>query len=537
MHKESTSPRQDLETLAVWGTEYLNRVIAIDSQSDEESDAIPSSEGQRRLADHLQGFFRELGYETEQDPHANLIVTIPSNLPAGAACSAVSFMVHMDTSEGTQAVPALETTAAWDGSRVRYPANDRLTVTVDNYPATRYFLGEDLLHGPGAYPVGLDDKLGMAELMTLARILKENPEILHGELVLVFRPDEEIGRMEAVKGLAKDLRRRQVRYGYTVDGITPFEINVENFNASRGRVTIEGRPLDLPPAAAARRVTLDIRGVNTHGATAKAEGYRNSTVLVALALKTLGDGDAIVPVDFRSDPALECNARAVFLVRGGAETDLDRLERTLVEAVEAETKPHGWKGAGVEVAERKPAPASGEGFTDAARRLFANLATFLATPGVDPVLSEDSEGFQGYSNPHLVQSKDGALVLDYRLRDFEPDGLARREDHVRSVCRATNLPVEITAQYVNMGSELAKHPQLVAWAEEALRALEMEPVKEPIRGGTGVDPFLEQGIPVANLGTGYFAPESEKELTSRQNLARHALWLTHLVQVVAAARS
>ena len=44
---------------------------------------------------------------------------------------------------------------------------------------------------------------------------------------------------------------------------------------------------------------------------------------------------------------------------------------------------------------------------------------------------------------------------------------------------------------------------------------------------------IERNIPVANLGTGYFAPESEKELTSRQNIARHALWLAHLVQAIA----
>ena len=41
------------------------------------------------------------------------------------------------------------------------------------------------------------------------------------------------------------------------------------------------------------------------------------------------------------------------------------------------------------------------------------------------------------------------------------------------------------------------------------------------------------GAIIAAIATGYFAPESEKELTSRQNIARHALWLTHLVQVVA----
>ena len=83
-----------------------------------------------------------------------------------------------------------------------------------------------------------------------------------------------------------------------------------------------------------------------------------------------------------------------------------------------------------------------------------------------------------------------------------------------------------------MGSVLSQYPELVTWAEAALTAIDQPAMKSPIRGGTGVDPFLERGIPVANLGTGYFAPESEKELTSKQNIARHALWLTHLVQVV-----
>ena len=58
----------------------------------------------------------------------------------------------------------------------------------------------------------------------------------------------------------------------------------------------------------------------------------------------------------------------------------------------------------------------------------------------------------------------------------------------------------------------------------------------PIRGGTGVDPFLNVGIAVANLGTGYFAPESEKELTSLEMLSQHARWLLALVQVSLAER-
>ena len=45
-----------------------------------------------------------------------------------------------------------------------------------------------------------------------------------------------------------------------------------------------------------------------------------------------------------------------------------------------------------------------------------------------------------------------------------------------------------------------------------------------------MDPFLDRGVAVANLGTGYFAPESEKELTSLQMLSGHARWLVALVQ-------
>jgi di/tripeptidase len=84
-----------------------------------------------------------------------------------------------------------------------------------------------------------------------------------------------------------------------------------------------------------------------------------------------------------------------------------------------------------------------------------------------------------------------------------------------------------------MGPALEAYPELMQWADDAAVAMGIDTRKGPIRGGTGVDPFLDRGIPIANLGTGYFAPESEKELTSRQNIARHGLWLTNLVQVVA----
>ena len=225
-----------------------------------------------------------------------------------------------------------------------------------------------------------------------------------------------------------------------------------------------------------------------------------------------------------------------FLLAGETNQDLDAHEAWLTHALEAQVAPHQWRGAKVSLQSRESInvqskPAVGGAVT----RIFEHLGEFLTTPGPTPRLSEESDGYEGYTNPHAVSRHDGYITLDYRLRDFTPEGLAARGESVTAIASESKLDVEITQQYVNMGSVLSKFPELVVWAETALSAIDQPTLKSPIRGGTGVDPFLDRGIPVANLGTGYFAPESEKELTSKQNIARHALWLTHLVQVVVAS--
>ncbi|MFT7626027.1 MAG: di/tripeptidase [Myxococcota bacterium] len=518
------TPKQTLETIAQWGLTHLEQVIAIDSQSDEKSPTIPSTEGQRHLAAHLATFFEGLGYHAEQDDSANLIVTVPANVED---VPAIALMVHTDTAEGTIAVPSLQRIPAWDGSQIDYPANERLAVSAENYPATRDFLGEDVLHGPGDAPVGLDDKLGMAELMTLARILRDNPTIAHGEVALVFRPDEEIGRMEAVVGLAAALHERGISYGYTVDGIAGFEINTENFNASAARVVVPFEPVGT--AGNATRISLRIDGVKSHGATAKAEGYLNAVLIFALAAPDLPAD--VLPIGFESDPLCETSADACFLLTG----DAAEGEAALLAALNQQLESAAWRGAELTVTARGDAgQVRGDGGLLTAAK---HIRTFLQTPGPTPVLSEDSDGHEGYSNPHFIVRSDDGWAVDYRLRDFDRAKLDAREEQVRQASSAGGLVAEVTQQYVNMGASLAEHPQLVTWALDALKPLDVPPRTYPIRGGTGVDPFLAKGIPVANLGTGYFAPESEKELTSSQSIGRHSIWLTNLVQVIASKGS
>ncbi len=339
--------------------------------------------------------------------------------------------------------------------------------------------------------------------------------------------------MAAVESLADALAGHGVELGYTIDGIEPFEVNVENFNAARARVTVEGDAIAVPQGEMGRVLRLRIDGVKSHGATAKAEGYLNATVVFARVVQDLGDSPHCIPMDFQSDPTCEVSADSKFYLSGPDEEALEAAEAALLTAFERQLEPHEHRGARVGVEEREDV-AAGEELTDEALSLAAHLYDFLSSTEPQPLLSEESEGREGYSNPYFVErTGEARLVLSYRLRAFEQDELDARAEHIMGLCSAAGLSAEISAQYVNMGPALKDHPQLIEWAQDAAKAIGAESSVRAIRGGTGVDPFLDRGIFIANLGTGYFAPESEKEFTSRQMLSAHVVWLAHLVQIAA----
>jgi di/tripeptidase len=511
-------PALSPDAIARLSLAHLQAVVAIDSASDERSDAIPSTPGQLRLSEVLEGFFREAGAEVERDDYANLIATLPGR-GAGAGAPPLALMVHLVTARGTHAVERLEVLEGWDGQEIPYPANRDIWVDLPTYPTTGAFLGHDLVHGPGDAPFGLDDKLGLTHLMTLARLLADHPDIPHPPLIVIARPDEEIGRHAAVEGLAALLAERGVRSGYTIDGIHPFEINVENFNAAQASVRFEDRPASPPEG---RDIAVRLRGVNTHGATARAEGHR-SAVRLASELLVLAESrglfpEKVYPLSIDSDPERDCDATLTLRVADAA--SLAALDR----AVEEVMRPHIRRGAGWDTAEAAPVRAP----STAAVALLRWVNRFLASDPGFPLAAEDSDGRHGYSHPFRALRDGDGLRLDVRLRDFTPEGLGARKAHVRGL--AAGMQVSVVDQYVNMGPRLVDRPELVERAAAAGAEVRARCPIQPIRGGTGVDPFLDRGIAVANLGTGYFAPESEKEFTSLQLMTRHALWLIALVQ-------
>ena len=510
------APRLPDADIAALSLRHLESVVRVDSQSDEASTTIPTTEGQRVLADQLAGFYAGLGATVERDGSANVIATFPGR-GAGAGRAPVALLVHLDTARGTRSVDHLFVRRAWDGGRLPFPANATIRVDTTTYPGLQGFVGQDLVHGPGDVPFGLDDKLGLSHLMTLATLLAGAPEAAHPPLLFVGRPDEEVGRHEAVVRLAALFAERGVTLGYTIDGILPFEVNVENFNAAMASVSF--------PSHVARRLhgpswTAHLGGVNTHGATARREGHRAAPRLTAEWQAALDPADAVF-VGFVSDALRDCDAIVQLRIAPGAE---ERVRAALA----AVMQPHVDRGASWSLI---PTPSTTD--EGAVEDMLHWLRRFYTSQPGFVLPAEDSEGREGYSQPFRARPSDGALRLDVRLRDFDAAVLEQRIAHVRGL--ADGLGVEVQHQYVNMGPRLAPHPEALELARRAADAVGVPVSVTPIRGGTGVDPFLDKGIPIANLGTGYFAPESEKELTSLQTMVGHVRWLYALVQVLAGA--
>ncbi|HFE46057.1 MAG TPA: hypothetical protein ENJ18_11295, partial [Nannocystis exedens] len=466
------------DSFAQLSLRHLREIVAIDSQSDERSQTIPTTQGQQLLADRIAEFHRALGAQVERDASANVIASYPGR-GQGQGRAPVALMVHLDTARGTAAPGELLVLPDWDGSPVPFPKNSAVQVGLATYPAMHSFVDQDIVYGPGDRPFGLDDKLGLAHCMTVATILAEQTQIDTPPLIFVARPDEEVGRDAAVIELADRLAARGVRWGYTIDGILPFEINVENFNAAAASVHFPARPARVL-ATAPKAWVATIGGVNTHGATAAAEGHRSATRLAALWQAALDPALATI-IRFASDPLRDCDAKLLLWIAQGAESRVR-------EALAAVVDPHRIRGASWSLEPGGEATASG-----AAEDMLRWVHHFLTSDPGFTLAAEDSAGRDGYSQPYrALPTKDG-VRLDIRLRDFDPERLERRIAHVRGL--AGERKVETQHQYVNMGPQLAAHPGLAQAAERAGAVAEVATITQPIRGGTGVDPFLAVGIP------------------------------------------
>jgi tripeptide aminopeptidase len=211
------------------------RYVAVDTQSNEESESQPSEAKELNLLRMLQGELEALGVEATLDEYGYVMGTIPSNIDKKVP--AVGFIAHVDTSpdaSGADIKPQI--LPDYDGSDIPLTGVPGLVLKTSEFPELLAHKGETIITTDGTTLLGADDKAGVAEIMDAVQYIAAHPEFRHGEIKIGFTPDEEIGR-----GVVKfDVKRFGADYAYTMDGGEVGELEFENFNAASASVHIQG---------------------------------------------------------------------------------------------------------------------------------------------------------------------------------------------------------------------------------------------------------------------------------------------------------
>jgi tripeptide aminopeptidase len=217
-------------------TDRFLRYVVIDTQSDAKSATQPSTEKQKNLGRLLVEELLAIGLsDAHLDEHGYIYATIPPNVdkPVPVIC----FCSHMDTAPdftGTNVKP--QWVRAYAGGDIQLPGDPQQVIRVADHPALRDQIGNDIITTDGTTLLGADDKAGIAEIMTAAQFLVDNPDIKHGTIKILFTVDEEIGR-----GVDKaDLKKLGAAFAYTMDGETAGHIEDETFSADGVEITIQG---------------------------------------------------------------------------------------------------------------------------------------------------------------------------------------------------------------------------------------------------------------------------------------------------------
>ena len=212
------------------------RYVAVDTQSDENSESQPSTGKQLVLLEMLRDELRALGLEAELDQWGYVMATLPSNLDHKAP--AIGFIAHVDSSPDASGKDVkAQIIRNYDGGDIELKGVPGLALRVADFPELAGYKGQTIITTDGTTLLGADDKAGVAEIMNAVEYLVEHPEVKHPEVKIGFTPDEEIGR-----GVVKfDVTRFGADYAYTMDGGAIGELEFENFNAAAATVKIQGR--------------------------------------------------------------------------------------------------------------------------------------------------------------------------------------------------------------------------------------------------------------------------------------------------------
>ena len=214
-------------------TQRFFRYLAISSQSDPRATTLPTTPGQHEMARELADELRRLGLDDIViDDHATVTAVKRGNVPGAPR---IGFITHIDTVDVGLSPDIHPQILRFTGDDLCLNREQQIWLRVAEHPEILAYRDEEIIFSDGTSVLGADNKSAVTVVMTVLENL--TPEHRHGDIVVAFVPDEEVG-LRGAKAL--DLSRFAVDFAWTIDCCELGEIVYENFNAAAAEIRFTG---------------------------------------------------------------------------------------------------------------------------------------------------------------------------------------------------------------------------------------------------------------------------------------------------------
>lgn len=399
-------------------TKRFLKYISFDTKSDPElgNTQKPSTPGQLVLAKELKKELEELGLEASINEEGFVFSKLASN--TDKKIPAVGFLSHMDTSPEMYGKIDNPQIIKYEGGDIKL--NDERSIKVEEFPILDKLNGLTLITTRGESLLGADDKSGIASIMNAVEYFVNNPDVEHGDVMIAFTPDEEIGT-----GCDTfDVETFGADFAYTVDGGYLGELEYESFNAASGLV--------------------NIRGKSIHPGSAK------NTMVNSISLA----------------------------------------------------------------------------------REFDNLLGDVRRP-------EHTEGYEGFFHLLSINGDIENTKMEYIIREHDKNKFEAMKKEFADNASYLNkkygdfISVDIADSYYNMGEIIKKNMKIVEYAKTAMENLEIEPIIEPIRGGTDGSKLSFMNLPTPNIFTGGMNYHGVYEIIPIEHMIKASETVIEIIKIIA----
>ena len=165
-------------------------------------------------------------------------------------------------------------------------------------------------------------------------------------------------------------------------------------------------------------------------------------------------------------------------------------------------------------------------------------ADFIHRLPADRLSPETTDGHDGFVHPYIVDAAVERTAVKLLIRDFRTEGLKDKENAIVALAREsvvgyTGAWVETAVEesYRNMKEILDRHPDVVRYAQEAVRRAGLEVRSRAIRGGTDGSRLSFMGLPTPNLFAGEHNFHSRLEWVSAQDMEKAVEVIVNLCRI------